>query len=620
MIGYKGVKRDLFQWLTERAQAQPDAPALMAPGRRTLSFGGLIELVSRLAGALVAGGYTTEDRLAIVLPAGPETATAFLAVSAFATAAPLNPSLREEDFEFYLSDLRIQGLLTHDPSHPSADAARQLGIRVHLVRPLAQEGTGVFELDSLRPSGDRITIRREPADTALLLHTSGTTARPKIVPLTHANLLASARNVAASLQLTPEDRCLNIMPLFHIHGLVASLLASLHAGGSVVCAPVFQAPLFFDWMRDFSPTWYTAVPTMHQSILARAAKERNRTLDRPLRFVRSCSAPLAPALLTQLEDSFEAPVIEAYGMTEAAHQIASNPLPPRAHKPGTVGLPTGPEAAIMDEDGRLLEPGIEGEIVIRGDNVTPGYLDNPAANQQAFRDGWFRTGDLGAFDEDGYLRITGRLKEMINRGGEKIAPREVDEALLHHPAVAQAVAFAIPDSRLGEDVGAAVVLKDGMQVSAAELRRFAADRLADFKIPSEIVFVSDIPKGPTGKVQRIGLAGRLGIRDRQERDRDAARPQFEPPATETERLLAAMWSEVLRIEAVGVNEDFLSLGGDSLLAAQLAARIRSRLDVELRIVDLLDASTVRGQAQRIERARPQDAAEPDKEDSRSALT
>jgi acyl-CoA synthetase (AMP-forming)/AMP-acid ligase II/acyl carrier protein len=618
MIGYKGVKGDLFQWLTERAQAQPEAPALMAPGRRTLSYSGLTGFVSHIAGALSAGGYGCQDRLAIVLPAGPEAATAFLAVSAFATAAPLNPSLRQEDFEFYLSDLGIQGLVTHDASHPSAHAARRLGIRVHLARPLTEDGAGVFELDSLRPSSDRFTIRREPRETALLLHTSGTTARPKIVPLTHANLLASARNVAASLQLAPADRCLNIMPLFHIHGLVASLLASLYAGGSVVCAPVFQAPLFFDWMREFSPTWYTAVPTMHQSILARASKEQSGRLDRRLRFLRSCSAPLAPALLTQLEDCFEAPVIEAYGMTEAAHQIASNPLPPRAHKPGTVGLPTGPEAAIMDEEGRLLEPGIEGEIVIRGENVTPGYLDNPAANEQAFRDGWFRTGDLGAFDEDGYLRITGRLKEMINRGGEKIAPREVDEALLHHPAVAQAVAFAIPDSRLGEDVGAAVVLKDGMQVSAAELRRFAADHLADFKVPSEIVFVSDIPKGPTGKLQRIGLAERLGIRGRQQRDGDAGRPPSEPPATEIEKLLAALWSEVLRIDAIGVTEDFLSLGGDSLLAAQLAARIRSRLNVELRIVDLLDASTVRAQAQRIERARTQGAAGRDKAASRPA--
>ncbi|MCL6546920.1 MAG: AMP-binding protein [Bryobacteraceae bacterium] len=611
------MKTDLFGWLTERAQAHPEAPALLASGRRTLSYAGLAAFVSRLAGALTADGYERRDRMAIVIPAGPEAATAFLATSSFAVAAPLNPSLREEDFEFYLSDLRIKGLLTHDPSHPSAQAARNLGIRVHLVRPLTQEGAGMFELDSLSPSEDGFRIRREPSETALLLHTSGTTARPKIVPLTQANLLASARNVAASLQLAPADRCLNIMPLFHIHGLVASLLASLHAGGSVVCAPVFQAPRFFDWMREFLPTWYTAVPTMHQSILARAAKERNGILDRPLRFLRSCSAPLAPALLAQLEDCFEAPVIEAYGMTEAAHQIASNPLPPRAHKPGTVGLPTGPEVAIMDENGRLLEPGMEGEIVIRGDNVTPGYLDNPAANQQAFRDGWFRTGDLGAFDQDGYLRITGRLKEMINHGGEKIAPREVDEALLHHPAVAQAVAFAIPDPRLGEDVGAAVVLKDGMQVSAADLRRFAADHLADFKIPSEIVFVPDIPKGPTGKVQRIGLAERLGIRGRQERDRGPARPPFEPPATETEKLLAALWSEVLRVEAVGVTEDFLSLGGDSLLAAQLAARIRSRLNVELRIVDLLDASTVRGQAQRIERARSENSTEPDEAGSRA---
>ncbi|MGQ9634582.1 MAG: AMP-binding protein [Bryobacteraceae bacterium] len=594
--------------MTQRAQAHPQAPALLAPGRCDLTFARLAGFVSQAASAIAAGGYEPEGRLAIVLPTGPEAATAFLAVSAFAIAAPLNPSLREEDFEFYLSDLRIAGLLTEDPSHAAARAARRLGIRVHLVRPSTEQAAGVFELDNLQLGGDGFASRREPRRTALLLHTSGTTARPKIVPLSHANLLASAGNVAASLHLTGTDRCLNIMPLFHIHGLVASLLASLHAGGSVICAPVFQAPRFFDWMWEFTPTWYTAVPTMHQSILARAAKEGSRPVAPPLRFVRSCSAPLAPALLTQLEDCFEAPVIEAYGMTEAAHQIASNPLPPRAHKPGTVGLPTGPAVAIMGSEGRLLKQGQEGEIVIRGENVMYGYLDNPAANQDAFRDGWFRTGDLGAFDEDGYLRITGRLREMINRGGEKIAPREVDEVLLRHPAVAQAVAFALPDSRLGEDVGAAVVLRDGMQVSAAELRGFAAARLPDFKVPAEIVFVSDIPKGPTGKIQRIGLAERLGVEPRQQQEHDAAGPRFEPPGSETEWLLAALWSEVLRVEAVGVRDDFLSLGGDSLLAAQLAARIRSRLGVELRIVDLLDASTVRGQAELIVRARSENAA------------
>lgn len=588
--------------LASHAQRDGRRPAILSPGRPPLTYSELNQFLADFAARLAASGYSPQDRLAIVLPSGPEAATAFLAISAFAIAAPLNPVLREEDYAFYLSDLRVKALLVQDLQHAAAQAARRLGIQLLAIEPYSGLPAGVFEAQGLGAPETIPSSSSTGEDRALLLHTSGTTARPKIVPLTHRNLLASARNVAASLNLTEADRCLNIMPLFHIHGLVASLLASLYAGGSVISAPVFQAPLFFDWVREFAPTWYTAVPTMHQSILARAAQDGRGSTAAHFRFVRSCSAPLPPELCARLEDRFQAPVIEAYGMTEAAHQISSNPLPPRPRKPGTVGLPTGPDVAIMDEQGRLLPPGLEGEIVIRGENVTPGYLDNPAANQAAFTDGWFRTGDLGAFDQDGYLRITGRIKEMINRGGEKIAPREVDEALLAHPAVAQAIAFAIPDPRLGEDVAAAVVLRDGMQATAQDLRRFVSSRLADFKIPAQIVFVPEIPKGPTGKPQRIGLAQRLGIETPPLAAAPSGVPAFEPPATAAEKAIAAIWSEVLRVEKISVHDDFLSLGGDSILAAQIAARLRDRLQLDLRVTDLLEAPTIRLLAQRLQSA------------------
>jgi acyl-CoA synthetase (AMP-forming)/AMP-acid ligase II len=230
-----------------------------------------------------------------------------------------------------------------------------------------------------------------------------------------------------------------------------------------------------------------------------------------LRLVRSSSAALAPQVMARLEAVFRAPVIEAYGMTEAAHQMASNPLPPRQRKPGSVGVAAGPEVAIMDPAGRLLAAGETGEVVIRGDNVTSGYLANPQANAAAFSEGWLRTGDQGWMDEDGYLRLTGRLKEIINRGGEKISPREVDEALLDHPAVAQVVTFALPDEKLGEEVAAAIVLRDGAAATEAEIRDFARARLAAFKVPRRVVFVPEIPKGPTGKMQRIGLAEKLRL-------------------------------------------------------------------------------------------------------------
>ena len=332
-----------------------------------------------------------------------------------------------------------------------------------------------------------------------------------MVPLTLANLRASARNIARTLSLSPADTCLNVMPLFHIHGLMAPVLASLSSGASVVCTPGFDALRFFAWLEAAAPTWYSAVPTMHQAILARAPRNRERIAKAALRFIRSSSASLPPPVMTALEETFGAPVIEAYAMTEAAHQMCSNPLPPAARKAGFVGPAAGPEVAIMDPEGVALDTGEEGEIVIRGENVMAGYLANPDANAQAFYGDWFRTGDQGYVDADGYVKVTGRLKEIINRGGEKIAPLEVDEVLLDHPAVAEVCTFAMPHRRLGEDVAAVVVQTDGHAVDADVLKQFAALRLADFKVPRTIVFVDAIPKGATGKIQRIGLASALGL-------------------------------------------------------------------------------------------------------------
>jgi acyl-CoA synthetase (AMP-forming)/AMP-acid ligase II len=345
----------------------------------------------------------------------------------------------------------------------------------------------------------------------MVLHTSGTTSRPKIVPLSQRNLAISAGNIRDHLQLTVEDRCLNVMPLFHIHGLVAAVLASLDAGASVACSPGFDAFRFFEWIDQLEPTWFTAVPTMHQLILSRARGKEDVIKRHPLRFMRSSSASLPPAVMADMEALFGAPMIEAYGMTEASHQMASNPLPPEARKPGSVGRGSRVEIAIMNDAGVLLAKGETGEVVIAGRNVTAGYESNPEANAGAFTNGWFRTGDQGYLDEDDYLFLTGRLKEIINRGGEKISPREIDEVLLEHDAVEQAVAFAVPHARLGEDVAVAVVLADGAELNERDVRAYVASRLADFKVPRTVVFVDEIPKGPTGKLQRIGLAEQLGL-------------------------------------------------------------------------------------------------------------
>jgi acyl-CoA synthetase (AMP-forming)/AMP-acid ligase II len=480
----------------------------------------LRDLAARTGTVLNAIGIGRNDRVAIVLPNGPDMAAAFLAIGCAATTAPLNPAYKAEEFDFYLGDLGAKALVVQAGlDTPARAAAASRGIAV--IELAGGTGpAGAFTLDAPQGSHARTLTDdgapfrpgpAEPDDIALILHTSGTTARPKIVPLSQANLAASAANIARTLALGPDDVCLNIMPLFHIHGLVAAVLSALGAGGSVVCAPGLNAFRFFTWFREVRPTWYTAVPTMHQTLLELAPRHRDAIAGGRLRFIRSSSASLPPPVMAALEESFGVPVIEAYGMTEAAHQMASNPLPPAKRHAGSVGVAAGPDIAIMDDSGGLLPAGEIGEVVIRGANVTAGYENNPEANAKAFTAGWFRTGDEGMLDAAGHLRLTGRLKEIINRAGEKISPLEIDNLLMEHPAVRQVVTFAMPSRLFGEEVAAAVVPHEGAEISAEALRDFVASRLAPFKVPQRIVFLDDIPKGSTGKPQRIGLAAKLGL-------------------------------------------------------------------------------------------------------------
>lgn len=498
-----------------RAGAE-DAVALAAPGRAPLNFRGLRAQIAGTVATLNTLGVGRGDRVAIVLANGPEMASCFVACASGVASAPLNSAYRAEEFEFYLSDLRAKALIVERGSaSPAVAVAERLGVRVLDLVVADGAPAGSFTLvprdgsAASTPTADG--GEAQPGDVSMVLHTSGTTSRPKIVPLSQANLAASAQHIRDTLQLTPADGGLNVMPLFHIHGLIAGVLAPLSAGSRIFCTPGFDALKFFGWMDEAAPTWYTAVPTMHQAILGRARRNAEVIARHPLRFLRSSSSSMPPQVIRELEEVFGAPLIEAYGMTEATHQMACNPLPPAVRKPGSVGPAAGPEIAIMDEDGALLPRGAVGEIVIRGPNVTAGYESNPKANAEAFTDGWFRTGDQGTLDADGYVTITGRLKEIINRGGEKISPREIDEILMDHPAVAQVVCFGMPHPKLGEEVAAAVVPREGRQPSERELQDFVASRVADFKVPKRILFMAEIPKGATGKLQRIGMAAKLGL-------------------------------------------------------------------------------------------------------------
>ncbi|MCY3647020.1 MAG: AMP-binding protein [Chloroflexi bacterium] len=488
------------------AAGAADAVAVQGAGGRDATYADLRATVDALAGQLRGAGISANERVALVLPNGPGMAAAFLAAATAGTAAPLNPRYREEELSLSFQELGVRVVVAAADADeiPAVPGVRRLDLQGDgLDLTLTENGEPVPATTGPPPS---------PDDVALVLQTSGTTSRPKTVPLTHANLAVSAANIAESLALTAADRCLMVMPLFHIHGLIAGLLAPFSAGGAIACPGDFNAFRFFEWLDAFEPSWYTAVPTMHQLILSRASRHAETLVRTNLRFVRSSSAPLPPVVLERIEETFGAPMIEAYGMTEATHQMAAQPLPPGLRKPGSVGRATGVDLAILDPAGDLLPLGERGEVSIRGASVTAGYEAKPEANADAFTDaGWFRTGDEGYLDADGYLFLTGRLKELINRGGEKVAPREVEEVILRHPAVRQAVCFALPHATLGEDVAAAVIRNDGAELAEAAVRDLCGEHLAPFKVPRTVIFVDEIPVGPTGKLQRIGLAERLGL-------------------------------------------------------------------------------------------------------------
>jgi acyl-CoA synthetase (AMP-forming)/AMP-acid ligase II len=465
-----------------------------------VSYAQLRDQVRDFAEALVASGISRGDRVGMALPNGLPTIVAFLAASEAGTAAPLNPGYKEEEFRFFLEDTNARVLLL--PAEGADEARRAAGDRVPIFT-VEMDATGRVSLSGV--SSRRAYNAPDVNDVALILHTSGSTGRPKRVPLTHANLSISARNVARSYALSEADVSLCVMPLFHVHGLVASTLGTLATGGTVVVPSKFNPLSFWRVAREYGATWYSAVPTLHQLLLARADPAAGKPPGaEKLRFIRSCSASLPPQVMHDLEAAFGAPVLEAYGMTEAAHQMASNPLPPGTRKPGSVGPGTEVRISIRDANGQPLKAGERGEVCIQGPNVITGYENNPEANATAFFDQWFRTGDQGYLDEEGYLHLVGRLKELINRGGEKISPREIDEVLLTHPAVAEAVCFGVQHPTWGEEVSAAVVLRDG--TTESELLAYCKERLADYKRPKQIHITDTIPRTATGKIQRRVVA------------------------------------------------------------------------------------------------------------------
>jgi acyl-CoA synthetase (AMP-forming)/AMP-acid ligase II len=579
--------------LQHQANRIPDAPAILAPARAALSYGRLYRHIDQMRCTLRAMGVGPHDRIALVLPNGPEMAVAILTVAASAVCAPINPGYRSEEVDRYFSDLRPCALITErSVDSPARRAALSRGVRILELSTAVDSEAGLFSLTG--DSGDdRSNEPIGPEDVALLLLTSGTTSRPKIVPLTHANICMSAHSWGVALSLKEADCCLNMMPLFYGH-ITSNVLASLSAGASVVCTSGCDLKSLFAWLNTFRPTWYPAVPTIHQAILAEARLQQEQIPK--LRFIRSSSAPMPARLLADLEQTFEAPVIESYGMTETASApIACNPLPPGRRKPGSVGVPVGLDVAIMDEAGTFLPAGQTGQIAVCGASVMSGYEGKARTSEAAFVGNWFKTGDHGFFDDDGYLFLVGRKQEVINRGGEKVAPREVDEVLLSHPAIVEAVTFAMPHPTLGEDVASAVVLRADAAVTPNDIRRFIIGRVADFKVPQQVLIVDELPQGPTGKVQRVGLAAKLGLTDPA-----AMAPSYVAPRTPIEAMLTTCWAEILQLERVGIHDDFFALGGDSLSVAHVIARVYEITHLEIDASHLFQAPTIAEVARHIE--------------------
>ncbi|WP_392532296.1 AMP-binding protein [Nostoc sp. C117] len=561
--------------------------ALVTPGRPTLTYKQLRENVVELVSQLNSFGLKRGNRIALAIPNSPEMIITFLASALCAIACPLNSRYKKEEFSFYYKDTQAKALITLPGTVEQALAAltpEMMLLYAHTKANGTLRFEGISEVNCPHP----VEVA-SPDDVAVILHTSGTTSRPKRVPIRHRHLAASAAHIQKAYSLMADDKTLLIMPLFHIHGLVGSMLSTFASGGTVICPVGFNSLEFWQLVEKFKPTWYSAAPTIHQMVLDQANNNLEIVETNRFRFVRSSSAPLSPIVIEQMEATLKAPVLESYSMTEAAHMMTTNPLPPTVRKLGSVGYSKEVKVEIMDKSGNLLPKGKLGEVVIKGTNIIDGYEHDPEVNASAFVNGWFRTGDQGKLDEDGYLFLTGRLKELINRGGEKISPVEIDDVLLRHPAVKEALAFAVTHKTLGENIHAALVLNT--EVDEQELRLHCLERLADFKVPARFHILDELPRGDTGKLQRLSMAKLLNIKPPEERQQQLQETIIFPSDT-VEIKLAKIWERVLDVSPIGVKDNFFELGGDSLKAFSLLEPIQQQFGKELTASILFQGPTI----------------------------
>jgi acyl-CoA synthetase (AMP-forming)/AMP-acid ligase II/acyl carrier protein len=585
--------------LASLARSHADVAAILAPGRKPLTFAGLAARVVEIRAALNRFGIGRGDRVASALPNGADTAVAYLGVAACATYVPLNPDYTEDEFERYFRRLRPKAIVVPAFAGEAARiAAQKAGVAIVELLSGAEGGAGTFELRCDTECGAPEPVWASADDLALILLTSGSTDRPKAVPIRHRMIMAIVHSGKARYALGRDDRYLHTMPMFHGHGLKSGLAVPLLSGSGVICAPRFDVRSFFANLEGMGATWYSAGYTLQQAIFDHIDEFRDVAARVKLRRIFSGSGTTDPKVLRGLEAAFGAPVLNRYSMSETG-TLACEPMPPGIRKPGTVGLPGLNEIRIVGATGAPCGVGEDGEIVARGPSVIDGYLDDPALNAVAYVDGWFRTGDMGRLDEDGYLTITGRIKELINRGGEKIAPTEVERVLGEHPAIARACVFGVAHPSLGEEVVAAVVPTTGSLASERAIIEFARARLAAFKVPRRILFTSDFPKGATGKTDRRALADAYTSLEAKEAPAPSG-PAGARSDVETE--IAVMWSTIANTGSIGRDTDLFLSGGDSLKLAQLIAALQHRFGVEPSMRQIFDeGATVAGLARLVDR-------------------
>ena len=552
-----------------------DQPAILAPGREPLTYTQLQQQVREMGLRLWDMGVGRGDVVVSVLPNGPDAAMVALCVPPYATLALLNPDAQAPEYESLFRELEPRIVLAPPgQAQPAREAARAINVPVVEVVAAAEAGAFVFRETVSTARTFRPGHPTESGDVAYIIATSGSTAHPKLIPLTHRAACHTIWSAVEALVLTPGDRCLNFSPLFHLLGFLSGVLIPIGSGGSIVCTQGFNAHEFFRWLDEFRPTWFSSVPTILLEILEHAAHNA-AILDRsPIRFLRTGGAPVPTLVGERIEAAFGAPLLRVYGLSESPTITMDRFAEERRN--GSCGCPTCNEVAIVDGDGRRMPPGETGEGVVRGPTVMEGYFRNKELTRAAFRDGWFHTGDIGYLDADQHLFLTGRASEFINRGGEKISPEEVDQVLMAHGAVAEAVTFSMPHDKLGEEVAAAVVLRDGTPATEEQLQAFAAARLAAHKVPRCIVFLDRLPVGPTGKVQRSRMRAYLTVAG----DPSGTPGHYVPPRDERERRIAALVAQVLRVERIGIHDNFIDLGGDSLKATECVTLLRKAFGLQ----------------------------------------